>query len=198
MRCPALKVHDAIAHGAVPDHQRGIGSDPLLLVLGLLIAYRQRRASVLVHHGQRDPLRDHVHVVTKVHVAEAAIAVRMDIDEARRQIFAGDIDRPRRLRRAEVTDCRNASLFDRHVGDEPRIAGAIEHASSADEEIELCNLPRGSWFPPSRAEFLRALARPRRSSSHLSMRDERRRASLEKPMATAMLYERRATTHKLR
>ena len=87
-----------------------------------------------------------------MYLLRCAIAVGMNIDEAGREIFARSVERSYRLRRTEIAYSRNASVFDRYVGDEPRITRAVEDAGSTDEEIELCCLSRGSWFVDRRSQ----------------------------------------------
>ena len=55
----------------------------------------------------------------------------MDVDEARADCQAGDVDALTSLGRAESPNRRDPTAFDRHIRQQVHIAGAVQHASAA-------------------------------------------------------------------
>ena len=63
----------------------------------------------------------------------------MDVDEARRDDEAGGVDRPRGLC-PHASQRDDAAVADADVADERRVAGAVDDAAAADEEVDAGRL----------------------------------------------------------
>ena len=151
-RPPHIVAHHPAADRAVADQQQGVGADAELLDERPLLRDRPRRAAVLVDDDRGDALRDQVGrgAAAGVLVAEPAarvgpvVGVRVDVDEAGRDVLAGCVDGARGLGASQRADRGDAPAADRDVGREPRVAGPVEDPAVPDQQVvRLRRLLRG-------------------------------------------------------
>ena len=135
-RPPHIVTHHAAAHRAVADEQHRVGADAGLLQLRALIGDRPRRSAVLVDDHGGDALRHEIRRRSphRIRIAKSAarsrpiVGVRVDVDEAGRDVLAAGVDRARRLRVRQRCHRDDAAALHGDVGGEPGIAGAVEDA----------------------------------------------------------------------
>ncbi len=142
-RPPHIVLHHLAAHGAVPHQQHRVDADALLLQQRALFTDRPRRSPILVHDHGGDALRHQVgrrpacavRVAQPAVRARAVVGMRMDVDETGRHVLAGGVDGRRGPGIAQSSNRGDASVLHRDIRGEPRIAGAVEDAAVADEQI---------------------------------------------------------------
>ena len=89
-------------------------------------------AAVGVEHLGRDALREHVLGALE----PLGGGVRVDVDEAGRDVQAGRVDdRPRLLSRQRA-DPRDVAADDADVGHEAGLPGAVDDRAAADDHVE--------------------------------------------------------------
>ena len=66
--------------------------------------------------------------------------VAVDVDEAGRDVEAGDVEVERRPLLRQIADARDEAAGDRDVRADARQSGSVEHGAVAQDDIE-----RGSW-----------------------------------------------------
>ena len=93
---------------------------------------RPRRPRLAQHH-RRHALPDHA-LGLGFH-EDRVVRVVVHVDEARSDRQARRIDPPRRRRRAEITDGRDASASNPHVRSYGRSALAIQYRTAGDQEV---------------------------------------------------------------
>ena len=129
---------------AVRHEQPDVGADALLLVGGALRGEVDRPAAVGIDEHGGEALREQRLPVLQLFGREAAAGVRVDVDEARRDVAIGGVDHGLRRGVAAATPSRAMrSPRDADVGAIPGIAGAVEDAPVADQDVELLRRLRG-------------------------------------------------------
>ena len=112
---------------------------------------RPRRAAVLIHDDGGDALRDEIRrrAANRIRIAEAAartraiVCVRVNVDEAGRDVLARGVDHARGLARPRAGRRSDAAAAHADVSGEPGIARAVHHAAVANQEIEPLRRLRG-------------------------------------------------------
>lgn len=61
--------------------------------------------------------------------------MRVNVDEAGRDVFAGGVNHARGLRIWQVADADDAAVRHRDVGGEPGVAGAVEHSAIENQQV---------------------------------------------------------------
>ena len=92
---------------------------------------RSKRDAAIAGHDRRDALTDF-----RAHVGadeERAIVVSVDIDESRRDDEPCDVELAPTAAARQTSHGGNALAVDRDIGAEPRGAGAVDHASAAQD-----------------------------------------------------------------
>jgi hypothetical protein len=98
----------------------------------------------MIHDHCRDALRHEIRRRANVRVlvsqptarARAIVRVRVDVDEAGRDIFTGGVNDALRVRPCQGSDGDDPPAADADIGRKPWITGAIEHAAVSDEKVE--------------------------------------------------------------
>ena len=116
---------------------RDVGTDTLLLVGGALRRQIDRATPVGIDEDGRESLREQWLAVLQFLGGEAAAGVRVDVDESRRDVAIAGIDHRPGGGATERSHGANAIARDPDVGPIPRIAGAIEHAPVANQDVKL-------------------------------------------------------------
>ena len=148
-----LRLHDRVAHAGVPDHERGIDADAVLLERKTLLFEICRTAAVGVEDGERDALRQQRARIAERRIREAAGRMRVHVDESRRHQTILRVDRDGGRRTRKTTDGRDAITPDADVRAKPRVAGSIHDARVGNKDVEgrLCALS-GNLFESGQAE----------------------------------------------
>ena len=120
----------------MPDDERGVDANPVLLERQTLLPEIGRSAAVRIEDRQRHPLRQQLARVTEPGIAEAARRVRVHVDEARRDqpILRVDDDRSGGAR--QPADGGDAIAADADVGAHPGIARAVHDSCVSNKDVE--------------------------------------------------------------
>ena len=129
-----------------------VGADALLLVGRALRGEIDRAAAVGIDEHRGQSLRQQRLAVLQLLGGEPAAGVRVHVDEARRDVAIAGIDHGLRRGVAERSHGANAIAGDADVGAIPGIAGAVEHAAVADQDVELLRRLRGRRNRDARAQ----------------------------------------------
>ena len=116
---------------------RDVGADVLLLVGGALRRQIDRAAAVGIDEHRRQALREQRLAVLQLLGRQPAAGVRVHVDEARRDVAIAGVDHRLGGGVAERSHRANAIAGDADVGAIPGIAGAVEHAAVANQDVEL-------------------------------------------------------------
>ena len=113
-----------------------VGADALLLVGRALRRQIDRAAAVGIDEHRGQALREQRLAVLQLLGRQPAAGVRVHVDEAGRDVAIAGVDHRLRGGAAERSHRANAIAGDADVGAVPGIAGAIEHAPVAYQDVE--------------------------------------------------------------